>query len=87
MDALPEQKQAGLRELKVAFETLHRIADRQNYPNVFKELMALFLDVYEEDIPSMSNKEITEEMKDMYEAYMIVVESMRIRSLTDSLLD
>ena len=87
MDALPEQKKAGLRELKVAFETLHRIADRKNYPNVFKELMALFLDVYEKDIPSMSNKEIIEEMKDMYEAYMIVVESMRIRSLTDSLLD
>ena len=84
---LPKHKEAGLRELKVAFETLYRIADRQKYPNVFKELMPLFLNVYEKDITSMSNKEITEEMKAMHEAYMIVVESMRIRSLTDSLLD
>ncbi len=84
---LPKHKEAGLRELKVAFKTLYRIADRQKYPKVFKELMPLFLNVYENDITSMSNKEIAEEMKEMHEAYMIVVESMRIRSLTDSLLD
>ncbi len=87
MNVLPKKKEAGLRELKVAFETLYRIADRQKYPIVFKELMPLFLNVYEKDITSMSNKEITEKMKAMYEAYRIVVESMRIRSLTDPLLD
>ena len=87
MNVLPKKKEAGLRELKVAFETLYRIADRQKYPIVFKELMPLFLNVYEKDITSMSNKEITEKMKAMYEAYMTVVESMRIRSLADPLLD
>ena len=70
-------------KLKIAFETLHGIADRKKYQNVFKELMPLFLSVYQNDIISMNNKEIAEEMKEMYEAYKIVTDNTRMQSLID----
>ena len=67
-------------KLKIAFETLHGIADRKKYPNVFRELMPVFLNICEKDLKSMSDEDIAKEMKEMYKAYKTVMESMRMRS-------
>lgn len=68
------------KKVRVAFESLHAIADREKFPDVFDDLMPMFLSIYGKDLKSMSNREIDKIVKELYAVYaasMEVLESWR----------